>query len=408
MLKSAPRATSARRSRDRLPAEAELIAAWAGQQVERPLLDSAGRRLEVIYPGRRSGLPGPDFRDALLATESGTLLRGDIEAHRRVAEWRAHRHDRDPAYAGVILHLVAAEPVTPVRLASGAIIPSALVRPVAQPPSSPRGIRCPADDLDVAVEAVDAAGDAWLAERAHQLAGQRDWLGDDEAAWVALAEAMGFGGNRAGFRALAETLPWTVLAGMIGRDNDAAARATALLLGAAGLARDPDEVARWRALGAPAPLLPIPWTTAAVRPANRPAARIRALAAIAVACRDDGPARWLGRLARLPPAKAVAAIVAATGCALGAERARTIVVNVALPFALVGERAPRFPALPRLPENTITREMGDLVFTPAGRSLIDGARRQQGLLYLYRRWCRDKDCGACLLGQQLAAEARDR
>jgi hypothetical protein len=405
LSRSAPRATSARRSRDRLPTEAEIVTAWANREVDRPLLDSAGRRLEVIYPGRRSGLPGPDFRDAILATEDGTLLRGDIEAHRRAAEWRAHRHDRDPAYRSVILHLVAAEPVTPVRLASGVLIPSALVRPVAQRAVFSPGIRCPADDLEVASEAVDAAGDAWLVERAGQLAGQMDWLGDDEAAWAALGEAMGYGGNRAGFRALAETLPWAVVAGMIGRSDDAIARATALLLGAAGLARDPKDIACWQALGAPAPLRPIRWTTTAVRPANRPAARIRALAALAVACRDDGPAAWLRQLARLPSAKAVAAIVAAAGGALGTERARTIVVNVVLPLAVANDRAPRFPTLPPLPENTITREMGELVFTPAGRHRVDSARRQQGLLYLYRRWCRDKDCAACILGQRIAQAA---
>ncbi|MCS6800909.1 MAG: DUF2851 family protein [Chloroflexota bacterium] len=400
-----PQPTSAPRNRSAAPTEAELVAAWASSQVEQPLLDSAGRRLQVVYPGRRSGLPGPDFRDAILAAEDGTLLRGDIELHLRAADWYRHRHDRDAAYNTVALHLVALGPLAPVRLASGAQVPSAIVRPRSPRPlvaAGLSGIVCPSGDRDAAAAAVDAAGDAWLAERALRLAGQIDLLGEDDAVWRALAEAMGYGGNGPGFLALAEALPWGYLSGMIGRGEEAIERVTALLLGAAGLARDGKERARWQELGAPAPLSPIRWTTTAVRPANQPAARIRALARLAVTCHGEGPASWLRRLAALPPRRAAAAIVAGAGGALGAERARTIVVNVALPLAVVDGTLTRFPSLPLLPENAITRAMSDLVFTPAGRRAVTGARRQQGLLYLYRRWCREKNCAACSLGQRLA------
>jgi hypothetical protein len=371
-----------------------------------PLVDSAGRRLQIVYPGRRAGTPGPDFRDAILATADGTLLRGDVELHVRAADWYAHRHDRDPAYGGVILHLIAIGPVRPVRSASGDLVPSALVQPAPHPAALPLGIVCPSSDLEAAAAAVDAAGDAWLADRALFLASQCDALGEDEAAWQALAEAMGYGGNRAGFRALAEAVPWAHLAGLLGRNDDAQERAAALLLGAAGLALAAEDLARWRALGAPAPLLPIPWVVAGIRPANRPEARIRALACLAVACRDAGPAAWLRWLAALRPAAAVAAIVAASAGALGADWARTILVNVALPLAASDHPAPAFSALPRLPENAITRSMSELVFTPAGRHLVSGARRQQGLLHLYRRWCRDKECAACPVAQRVAADER--
>ncbi|GIW05704.1 MAG: hypothetical protein KatS3mg060_0509 [Dehalococcoidia bacterium] len=322
MLKSAAPPTSARPRRPSRPGptEASIAAAWAGRHVDQPLVDSAGRRIHVIYPGRRSGLPGPDFRDAILAYEDGTLLRGDLELHVRAADWYAHRHDRDPAYAGVVLHLVAVGPAAPVRLPSGALVPSALVRAAPYQPPAPLGIVCPANEIDAAASAVDAAGNAWLADRALRLASQIDALGEDEAAWRALAEAMGYGGNGTAFLALADSLPWSHLAGVIGRGSDTLERAEALLLGAAGLAHDPTVAGRWRALGAPAPLTPIRWTVTAVRPANRPAARIRALAAIVAACRAEGPAVWLRRLATLRPSVAVAEIVAAAGGLLGQER----------------------------------------------------------------------------------------
>src|SRR5918912_270652 len=52
----------------RTPTEAELAAAWeAGAGGPTPLVDSRGRRLHVVFPGRRWGGPGPDFRRAVLA-----------------------------------------------------------------------------------------------------------------------------------------------------------------------------------------------------------------------------------------------------------------------------------------------------------------------------------------------------
>ena len=50
-------------------------------------------------------MPGPDFRDALIAAPGG-LLQGDVELHVRSSDFRRHGHHRDAAYAGVVLHLV--------------------------------------------------------------------------------------------------------------------------------------------------------------------------------------------------------------------------------------------------------------------------------------------------------------
>src|SRR5919206_3868284 len=90
-----------------LPSEAALAAAWeGGTHGLRALVDDGGRRLWVVFPGRRWGGPGPDFRGAVLAVSDGTLVRGDIEVHRRASGWADHRHAADPAYDGVVLHVV--------------------------------------------------------------------------------------------------------------------------------------------------------------------------------------------------------------------------------------------------------------------------------------------------------------
>ena len=65
-----------------------------------------GRSLRVIFPGVPGGGPGPDVRGAVLEL-AGDELRGDIEVHLKSRGWYQHGHHDDPAYGGVILHLVA-------------------------------------------------------------------------------------------------------------------------------------------------------------------------------------------------------------------------------------------------------------------------------------------------------------
>src|SRR5258706_12615999 len=89
--------------------ETELIARWAaGEWREAALLASDGQQYRVVYEGRRGGGAGPDFRDAVLACTDGARLHGDVELHLRAANWRAHGHERDPRYDGVVLHVVLA------------------------------------------------------------------------------------------------------------------------------------------------------------------------------------------------------------------------------------------------------------------------------------------------------------
>jgi hypothetical protein len=64
-----------------------------------------GRGVQVVSPGRWNLLGGPDFKDARVSI-GGVAVRGDIEVHLRAADWIAHRHSSDPAYANVVLHVI--------------------------------------------------------------------------------------------------------------------------------------------------------------------------------------------------------------------------------------------------------------------------------------------------------------
>jgi hypothetical protein len=62
-----------------------------------------GEQFQVIYPGRRSGTDGPDFRGAILADAAGRVRTGDVELHLRSRDWITHGHRADPTYNAVPL-----------------------------------------------------------------------------------------------------------------------------------------------------------------------------------------------------------------------------------------------------------------------------------------------------------------
>ncbi len=68
-----------------------------------------GRTLRVRHPGAWNRLGGPDFRNARLELDGEEII-GDVEVHFRVEDWRRHRHDRDPAFDNVALHVVLFPP----------------------------------------------------------------------------------------------------------------------------------------------------------------------------------------------------------------------------------------------------------------------------------------------------------
>ncbi len=69
-----------------------------------------GRRVRIVHPGKWNLLGGPDFKGARLSLEGGPEFVGDVELHLRAADWEAHRHASDPAYDGVVLHVVLFPP----------------------------------------------------------------------------------------------------------------------------------------------------------------------------------------------------------------------------------------------------------------------------------------------------------
>jgi hypothetical protein len=111
--------------------EAILRRIWQEQSFSHDHLTTAdGRKVKILSPGTPNTDAGPDFLNARI-TIGNTVYRGDVELHIGAEEWLAHRHDRDPHYNKVILHVVlTAEPLSPpARTASKRIIPLLVLHP---------------------------------------------------------------------------------------------------------------------------------------------------------------------------------------------------------------------------------------------------------------------------------------
>lgn len=72
------------------------------------LATTDGQPLEIVHPGQPNTDAGPDFFNARVRI-GDTEWAGNVEMHLRASEWLAHRHDSDPAYDNVVLHVVLDE-----------------------------------------------------------------------------------------------------------------------------------------------------------------------------------------------------------------------------------------------------------------------------------------------------------
>ena len=105
--------------------ERRFLQIWYSQNLKTINLTATdGRKIEVIRRGKWNFDTGPDFKSALLRI-GNQLQPGDVEVHLRTTDWYAHRHDKDPHYNQVILHVVLWEDLkNPVIRQDGQPVPT--------------------------------------------------------------------------------------------------------------------------------------------------------------------------------------------------------------------------------------------------------------------------------------------
>ncbi len=260
---------------------------WARREFDGAAARTAdGRTVEILDAGRWNGLGGPDFLGARLRL-GGTEMVGDVELHLYAADWAAHAHARDPAYAGVVLHAVlfpseekftagAGGQKIPVLVllpllfrgleeyAEDAAVEALAHRPQARAPAELAAL----DPGPLAMLLTRHAAQRWRSKVgfARQRIARLGW---DGACHHAALEILGYRLNRAPMLAVATQFPLAAWAA--GKVDPAAAWAA--------------QEGCWQAHG--------------VRPPNHPHRRLRQYAAW-TAARPDWPARLRALAATLP------------------------------------------------------------------------------------------------------------
>lgn len=215
---------------------------WQHTMLGRRLTDTDGRVIDILDPGRLNKDSGPDFFNSKIKID-GTEWIGNIEIHVKASDWYRHRHNSDPAYDNVILHVVAVNDRRVAR-ADGGLIPQVVTTP---PPdffnlynqlsSHPAYLRCAqwlpylpqiavTDWLEsLAMERLQMKGNR-VRDILHSVA--NDW---EQTCFITLARALGFGLNGEPFEMLARSLPLRILH----HHSDNPLQLQALLFGQAGM-----------------------------------------------------------------------------------------------------------------------------------------------------------------------------
>lgn len=276
-------------------------------QTRLTLLD--GRPLRIRAPGVWNLLGGPDFRGARLvvADESTT---GDVEVHFHVADWRAHRHEPDRAYANVALHVVLFPPAPGERPAvrhDGSEIPTLVLLPHLH-----RDLEEYASDE--ALEVITAR-DAWekFASLAATSPAELPGLLRQKAVdrWRQKVRFAKTRIARVGWKGAAHCTALEILGY---RHNRAAMLTVAIKYPLAAWDAGCDVARIYEESGAP-------WQTQGVRPANHPRTRLRQYQAW-VAAHPDWPDRLLEMTAALPSGGLEATPTKLVRHALGLPRRR--------------------------------------------------------------------------------------
>ena len=109
--------------------EGEVTALWLLGRVPQDVLPWPLLRAE-----RAGREPGPDVREAVFLRD-GVAVAGDVEVHLPASDSRRHGHEGDPAYDGVMLHLVWEDDLGhAVPLAGGGSAPTVAIGPAPPTP----------------------------------------------------------------------------------------------------------------------------------------------------------------------------------------------------------------------------------------------------------------------------------
>lgn len=259
---------------------------WAANPFEGHVLKSTcNHTLKVLHPGFLNNGSGPDFSDAQIQIDAFTWF-GSVEIHAKSSEWNDHRHQFDPAYNNVILHVVIVHDKEVYK--QNGDCPVVLQLPQFNSAVPDRQIH----NIMYDISALTDAAEKRLKRKARELQLLPEAIsGDQEALFHRLLfSAYGIRNNILPFEQLAVATPISILR----RERASLAAVEALLYGQSGLLNDQlkdpycrDLIGRYTMLRNKyrlQPMNPVSWKQMRMRPANFPCVRISQLAGFSVRC----------------------------------------------------------------------------------------------------------------------------
>lgn len=423
------------------------------QAVGKALPSTEDGPLNVIYPGRVNGGNGPDFQDAVIG-DGYRLTKGDVEVHVRSADWYNHEHHTDPAYNNVILHVAVWHDCNSVTLLeSGKSVPLLCLAQALRHQAYLLPDQLPCFDILDRIdkrtlwELLNTAGEQRLKQKAARFRAQmldaalripdiREAAG--QVLYQGMMRGLGYTKNTRPFEELASRLPLISI-----ETRQGLALKQALLLGTAGLLpsqrgqgwsaseREVQALERiWQSVGGEIKTMKeADWNLSQIYPNNSPVRRIVAHSYVLERYSEEKLLPGILQLveeAHLPNGRHVfeSGLSVAGDCywrdhfdfdlksktkisaLLGNNKAGEIAINVILPFAfswaeltaeakLVENAMCLYHNYPGLAENCVTRHMATQFCLKEFSDMT--ACHQQGLIHIFRNYCREGKCAECPL-----------
>jgi len=414
------------------------------QVVGRELTSSEDELVSVIYPGRANDDNGPDFRDAVIVNKSH-LTKGDVEVHVKSSDWYSHKHHVDAEYNNVILHVVMWHDChSATLLKSGKPVPVLCLAKALRHQAYLLPYQLPCFQIldhvnrQTLRKLLNAAGEERFKQKAMHFQAE---IKQEEAGQVlfrGMMRALGYAKNTKPFEDLADRTPLNSI-----ESREGLALKQALLLGTAGLlpsqrwqgkftrGKEVQELEQiWQSVGKKVKTMKEgDWNFSHIYPNNSPVRRIIAQSHLLERYCEGKLLTGILQLVKEAPLPGGHRVLengltvagddhwrdhfdldvrskTKISALLGNSKAGEIAVNVILPFAFSwGELANEekltehaielYRNYPKLAENCITQHMKKQFGLKEPFDLT--ACYQQGLIHIFRNYCREGSCSECPL-----------
>jgi hypothetical protein len=409
---------------------------WKNSLFNPGLLVSTEREpVMVIYPGLHNHNAGPDFLEAKIKI-GNTFWAGNVELHIRTSDWHKHKHDSNPDYQNIILHVVYEddEPLAGASFPTLELkdhIEEAVIERYHKLMSLNKTVPC-ASQLNSIPELVwNTWLDRMLAERWEQrldewhllwLQAGNDWR---TLLYYRLAANFGFHVNRDAFLELALSIPLNILV----KHRNNLMQTEALLFGQSGLLHANSQDVYMQDLEKEyhflrrkyqlTPMVAHRWKFLRLRPYNFPTIRIAQFAMLVHKSME-----LFAQLMEIKKAKDLLPLLDIHASAywdhhyrfseftedkqvkhLGKDAVHNIMINTVAPMQYLYARLQGKSSLHenslnllqsvKAEHNKITR-----AWEEAGVKAKDAAQ-SQALLQLFNEYCSNKNCLNCAVGNRL-------